>query len=72
MIRLARMPRSAAAFLHARLSPLTTVSNFTPLTVWPCGSKNISTWQTASACARSRYAQARSKKSCSVSSTDMP
>ncbi len=72
MIRLALTPSSRRALAIAPERPFTTVANATPRGVWPCGSKNISTWRTLSACARRRYAQARSKKSCSVTSTVMP
>jgi hypothetical protein len=48
------MPSSRRAVSMARVSPSTTVENATPRDVWPCGSKNISTWRTLSACARRR------------------
>src|SRR5262245_1470985 len=52
MIRLASTPSLRPASAMARVRPSTTVANATPRPVWPCGSKNISTWRTLSACAR--------------------
>src|SRR5882724_2105391 len=54
MIRLALMPSVRPASAMARDKPSMTVANGMPRDVWPCGSKNISTWRTLSACARSR------------------
>src|SRR5262245_25170544 len=54
MIRLASTPSFRPASAIARVRPSTTVANATPRPVWPCGSKNISTWRTLSACARAR------------------
>ena len=69
MIRAAETPSSVRARSTARDSPATTVSKGTPRAVWVCGSKKISARTTLSALARSRYAQANSKKSCSWRST---
>ena len=51
---LAFTPNCRSASAMARLSPPITVSKATPREVWPCGSKNISTCRTLSACARCR------------------
>src|SRR5262245_54654079 len=52
MIRRAATPSFRPASAMARLRPSITVANATPRDVWPCGSKNISTWRTLSARAR--------------------
>ncbi len=68
----AALTPSARASSQARARPPTTVANAMPRAVWAWGSKKISARTTFCRAALVRYAQARSKKSCSVRSTLAP
>ena len=54
MISFDVMPKSRRPLSSASVSPDSTVSNATPRSVCPCGSKKISAWVTFCAAAFSR------------------